>query len=310
MRKAEIYQAFSDAFDTVSIIHRDTYIKAYEGKTKLNLEQTYPTIVVLGLSYPKRIIKHTKSLLSPSFYTYGIDYHIVLQSRIKSVMDNLQLPYYAYVDNHAFDERLAAILGGNGFFGKNQLIIHPDFGSYQFLAIVFIDIVLDFEIRHFITDSCGTCHKCIDACPTNALTNEGYIQEKCISYYNQSKKILTDQEIKKNYLIFGCDICQLVCPKNIILKDPSHEEFALSGKEQIAIKDLFTLPSKEFKNKYNNMAYLWRGKTILMRNALTLLLNQNNREYNDLIEETLSHNLPIWYQETAIKILQQLNYKE
>ena len=210
------------------------------------------------------------------------------------------------VDNHPLDERLAATLSGIGYFAKNQLIINQEYGSYIFLGYVLLDIPIEDEITYQIGDNCGDCRKCIDACPTNALSENGYIQERCMSHYNQTKRVLSIDEIKSNYSLFGCDICQLVCPKNISKGTIIHPEFELSGKEAVSILDLFTLSQKDFYLKYKDMAYLWKGKTILMRNALAILLKQNNSTYNDLIENSIHQFQMPWYKETAEMILEQL----
>jgi epoxyqueuosine reductase len=157
-----------------------------------------------------------------------------------------------------------------------------------------------------MNDSCGSCRQCIDACPVHALTSEGFLMEKCMSYYNQTKKVLTADEIQANYSLFGCDICQMVCPKNKQIIPVHHPEFELSGKEAVSIVDLFTTSEKDFLKKYEGMAYLWKGKTILMRNALTLLLRKNQMNYNDIIEESLTKTFPGWYKMTAATILKQL----
>ena len=141
------------------------------------------------------------------------------------------------------------------------------------------------------------------------MSENGYDYKNCISYFNQEKKVLNDSEIKANYCLFGCDICQLICPKNISLKSSNFNSFELSGKEGVSIEDLFNLSEKEFKIKYENMAYLWKGKTVLLRNGLTLLLRQNNSNYNHLIEESLKKYLSSWYQETAKNILKKLANK-
>ena len=301
-----LHQSFQEEFDAVGIIKTDRYFTEAK-KMNLKLPVTkFPTMIVLALAYPKRIIPSTKTELYASFYTFGTDYHQVLKSRIIKVMDKFSLSYELGVDNHPYDERLAAVLAGIGFFGKNQLIINPTFGSYLFLGIVFVDLKIEDEITLPIIDDCGSCHACIDACPTKALSNDGYDFNKCISHYNQSKKVLSSEEIKANYCLFGCDICQLACPKNVNITSKLHPEFELSGKEGVKITELFTLSEKEFKAKYLDMAYLWKGKTILMRNALTLLLRQKNFGYNDLILKSIDKYSTPWYRETAIKILEEL----
>jgi epoxyqueuosine reductase len=306
MRATKLKEQFEQAFDVVGIIRTKAYLHAANDLGKVVPEINYPTMVVLGLAYPMRNIKHTMTHLVPSFYTFGEDYHTVLKNRIEKVMKNLPYDYIAGVDNHPHDERLAATLAGIGFFGKNQLIINKAYGSYLFLSIVMIDVEIDQEIVLNVDDDCGTCRKCIDACPTHALFEGGYDMGKCISHYNQSKRILTDEEIKANYCLFGCDICQMVCPKNINKGIKVHPEFELSGKEMVSIVDLFTHSEKSFKKTYGGMSYLWKGKTILMRNALMVMLRQKNTAYNEMIEASIiKHKIP-WYSTTAQHILNQL----
>ncbi len=299
-------EAFQSQFDIVGIIDAKRYLDKAKKIGKIVPPITYPTMVVLGLTYPKRIIKHTHTHLVPSFYTFGSDYHEVLKERILKVMKNFPYAYDFGVDNHPHDERLAAVLAGVGYFGKNQLIINKDYGTYIFLGIVFIDVEIENEIILEINDDCGSCRQCIDACPTGALFDGGYDQEKCIGNFNQEKRELTNNEIKANYTLFGCDICQMVCPKNIDKGVITHPEFELSGKEMVSIIDLFQDSDKEFKSKYGDMSYMWKGKTILMRNALTLILKQKNRQYNELIKDSIHRIGAKWYIQTAEKILENL----
>ncbi|MDT8337203.1 MAG: DUF1730 domain-containing protein [Candidatus Izemoplasmatales bacterium] len=306
MDKSIIYNSFKSEFNIVAILNTKNYLDAAK---KLNItvpENKYSTLVVVGLAYPKRIKKSNETKTYASFYTFGKDYHIVLKNRINKVMEKIPFQYELGVDNHPHNERLAASLAGIGYFAKNQLIINQEYGSYIFLGLVFIDVEINQEHILPITDECGDCRICIDACPTNALSDKGYGFNKCISYYNQMKKTLNNDEINANYCLFGCDICQLVCPKNINIKSFVHPEFELSGKEAVEYEDLFLLSERQFKNKYRDMAYLWKGKTILMRNSLTILLRHKNTLYNDLIKESIDkHKMP-WYQETAKKILNRL----
>lgn len=309
MTNTELKQLFESQFDVCGIIHAKRYLEEAKKMGKNVPSVDYQTMVVVGLAYPMRFFKHTKTHLVPSFYTFGSDYHQVLKKRIDDVMRQLPYAYQLGVDNHPHNERLAATLAGVGYFGKNQLIINKDLGTYMFLGIVFIDVSLDNEYVLEITDDCGTCRKCIDACPPGALYEGGFHLDKCMSHYNQTKKVLSDDEIELNYSLFGCDICQMVCPKNIKKGTKIHSEFELTGKEMVSIVDLFTDSEKIFKEKYSDMSYLWKGKTILMRNALTILHKQKNSNFNDLIElSILKHQMP-WYQETAIKILDRLKQK-
>ncbi|MFA7560834.1 MAG: 4Fe-4S double cluster binding domain-containing protein [Candidatus Izemoplasmatales bacterium] len=306
MRIEEIYKLFKKKFDLVGIIDSKSYYQKAISLDKDAVKPPFSTMVVLGLAYPKHIIKSSDEFAVPSFYTFGKDYHIVMKDMINDIVKDFDFNYYVGVDNHPYNERLAASLAGLGFLGKNQLIINSQYGSYFFIGIVFIDINLKNQFTNDVIDDCGECRKCIEACPTNALTDSGYNLLKCISFFNQEKKVLTNDEIQKNYCLFGCDICQLACPKNIDKGMLIHPEFQLSGKEKVKIDDLFRLSNKDFINKYKDMAYLWKGKTILMRNALTLLLNSNNQKYNDLIEKSILNTSSSWYKETAKQILDEL----
>ncbi|HQN74483.1 MAG TPA: DUF1730 domain-containing protein [Bacillota bacterium] len=294
-------------FSEFGIIKTERYLKEASVLNLVFPEISYKHMIVVALSYPKRILNSTKNEHYASMYTFGRDYHLVLKEKMAKVMQGFDYEYEFAVDNHPFDERLAAQLAGIGFFGKNQLIINPSYGSFIFLGIIFINLAMESEIINKIDDSCGDCRICIDSCPTNALLNPGYKREKCISDFNQTKKILSDTEIKANYCLFGCDICQLVCPKNVNIKTTTHDEFAFSGKEAIKVRDLFTFSEKQFRKKYENMAYLWKGKTILMRNSLTLLLRQKNSDYNDLIKQSIDKHPMPWYKNTAQNILSKLN---
>jgi epoxyqueuosine reductase len=301
-----ILEAFLKQFDAVGVIATSRYHNAAKALGITLPLEPFPTLVVVALSYPKRTMAHTKTHLIPSFYTFGRDYHTVLQDRIALVMKELNLPYHANVDNHPHDERLAATLAGIGFFGKNQLIISPTLGTYHFLGMVFLDTPIEEETIIPIKDDCGTCQKCLQACPGNALSEQGYDMPACLSYYNQTKQPLTSHQIDQNYCLFGCDICQLVCPKNQGKGQTTHPEFALSGKEAVGIEDLFTLSEPQFAIRYSDMAYLWKGKTILMRNAATILLKQNNNHYNDLMKASLRRVDAPWYHQSITRILELL----
>jgi epoxyqueuosine reductase len=305
MHIKRLYELFQSSFDLVGIIHTKRYLNEIKAMGREVPHVDYPTMVVLGLAYPMRILKHSNTHLVSSFYTHGSDYHTVLKERIHHVMKEIPYPYELGVDNHPHNERLAASLAGLGFFGKNQLMINNKLGSYFFLGIVFIDMNLEQEMTLFVDDDCGDCQICIQNCPTHAL-DHGYDMNLCMSYYNQAKRVITDDEMHANYLLFGCDICQRVCPKNVKKGTIIHPEFELSGKEMVSIMDLFTLSEKQFRENYQGMSYLWKGKTVLMRNTLMLLLKHKNTGYIHEIEETLVKYHAPWYQDTAKRVLKAL----
>jgi epoxyqueuosine reductase len=168
-----------------------------------------------------------------SQYAYGKDYHFVVKHKLKSLLYFLQEEIGAvagrvFVDSAPVLERDWARRSGNGWMGKNTMLIHPKAGSYFFLAELIID--LDLHYDHPIKDYCGTCTRCIDACPTDAISPEGYIMDgsKCISYFTIELKDAIPEEMAGQFenWMFGCDICQDVCPWNRFSQPHNEPAFA------------------------------------------------------------------------------------
>ncbi len=166
-----------------------------------------------------------------SKYAYGTDYHFVVKDKLKQLLQFInyeigEVNGRAFVDSAPILERDWAKRSGVGWVGKNTLLINPKRGSYFFLA----ELILDLELvgDNPIGDYCGTCRRCIDACPTEAISPNGYVMDgsKCISYLTIELK--ADEKIPPQYRdqmagwMFGCDICQQVCPWNRFAK--RHEE--------------------------------------------------------------------------------------
>jgi epoxyqueuosine reductase len=155
-------------------------------------------------------------------YAYGRDYHKVVKKKMINLLKEMQvhrpdLSGRAFVDSAPVMEREWAKRAGLGWVGKNTLIIHPKKGSYFFLGVIIIDQALDYDAP--ISDHCGTCTRCIDACPTEAIAQEGYELNaaQCISYATielKTEKLPADFDEKMEGWAFGCDICQEVCPWN------------------------------------------------------------------------------------------------
>lgn len=163
-------------------------------------------------------------------YAYGEDYHQVLKDKLKSLLNFIretigEVDGRCFVDSAPVMEREWAKRAGLGWTGKNTLLIRPGAGSYFFLA----EIILDLELTSDeppVHDHCGTCRRCIDACPTEAISPEGYLLDasKCISYLTIELREAIPQAFhgKMENWAFGCDICQEVCPWNRFAK-PHHE---------------------------------------------------------------------------------------
>ncbi|HRD82886.1 MAG TPA: tRNA epoxyqueuosine(34) reductase QueG [Saprospiraceae bacterium] len=154
-------------------------------------------------------------------YAYGEDYHFVLKSKLRALLEFIQTEIgevngRCFVDSAPVLERDWARRAGTGWVGKNTLLIHPKAGSFFFLA----ELILDLELQYDgpIKDYCGTCTRCIDACPTDAIAPQGYLMDgsKCISYLTIELREALPESFrgKMDNWMFGCDICQDVCPWN------------------------------------------------------------------------------------------------
>ena len=162
-------------------------------------------------------------------YAYGEDYHEVIKEKLKIFLQEIQTEVgeihgRAFVDSAPVLERAWAKKSGLGWIGKNSLLLNREKGSFFFLAELIIDLALDYDEP--VKDYCGTCTACMDACPTDAISQPYVVDgSKCISYFTIELKdeIPTDVKGKFENWIFGCDICQDVCPWNRF-STPHHEK--------------------------------------------------------------------------------------
>lgn len=171
-----------------------------------------------------------------SMYAYGRDYHKVVRKKMEQLLSFIRTSFgevggRVFVDSAPVLERDLARRAGLGWIGKNTMLIHPRKGSFFFLGELITDLELMYDSS--MTDYCGTCTRCIDACPTEAIDKNGYIMDgsKCISYLTIELKNEIPQEFKgkmENW-IFGCDICQQVCPWNRFSEPHSEPQFLPSG---------------------------------------------------------------------------------
>lgn len=185
-------------------------------------------ITVLKNYYPSE--KQSSDTPRISKYAWGKDYHEVIRDQLKELLDELRKTYgdihgRGFVDSAPVLERSWATRSGAGWIGKNGNLITKNSGSFFFIATLIVDIELPYD-DPFAKDFCGTCRKCIDACPTDAILDNKTIDgSKCISYFTiELKDALIPAEMKGKFenWMFGCDTCQDVCPWNRFSK-PHHE---------------------------------------------------------------------------------------
>ena len=155
-----------------------------------------------------------------SRYTWGTDYHLVINEYLEKLIEKLQkmntsAQFSIHCDTSPLADRYMAYLAGLGFYGKNNCFISPKWGSYVVIGTILT--TLEFEPNTPLEQSCMGCNRCITACLGQCLGHEEFKYDTCKSYLTQKKGELTDQEqhiIAKTPLVFGCDVCQEVCPHN------------------------------------------------------------------------------------------------
>ena len=191
-----------------------------------------------------------------SKYAYGTDYHLVIKDKLKQLLffikENIgEVNGRAFVDSAPVLDKAWAKKAGLGWIGKNSNLLNKDMGSFFFIAELILDLELEYEEPH-VQNYCGTCTRCIDACPTEAIVKPFVVDgSKCISYFTIELKEEMPSHIDTDGWVFGCDICQDVCPWNRFSKPHSEEKFApLNGLMQMNYSQWEEITEEVFKHKF------------------------------------------------------------
>lgn len=218
------------------------------------------SVVTLMYNYypQKDIFKSSHYKISK--YAYGKDYHFVIKEKLKEMVSKIQSEIgevngRAFVDSAPVMERAWAKKSGLGWIGKNSLLLNKNDGSFFFLAELILDLELEYDGP--VKDYCGTCTKCIDACPTDAISPYVVDGSKCISYYTIELKEQLPDEVKGkfNQWMFGCDICQDVCPWNRFAKKHAEVEFEPHPElEKLTMNDWEELTKDVFNTVFQKSA--------------------------------------------------------
>ncbi len=201
---------------------------------ELVLDGTKTVIAVLMNYFPPEIIPEEDNFII-SKYAYGADYHVVMRKRLKTLSDHMKSigkehQSKVFVDSGVVLEKTWAQRCGVGWQGKNTLIINKASGSFFFIGIILTDLELDPDPS--ATDHCGTCSSCVSACPTGALDTPYQLNiTRCISYQTIENNAEIPSELKSKFTdrIYGCDICQDVCPYNRFARPHQTPEFLPSA---------------------------------------------------------------------------------
>ena len=218
-----------------------------------------------------------------AYYAYGQDYHDVVKGKLKLLFDFIKESYPHATGRYFSDsapvlERFWAAQAGLGFVGKNTLLIIPGKGSYFFLGELIIDLDLDYDSP--ISTNCGRCTKCLDACPTGAIEAPHRVNaQKCISYQTIENKGDIAPEIIPNLSnnIYGCDICQLVCPWNRFANPHNTPEFNPTEEFlSLDIKKLLEMDEETYREVFRKSAVKRAKYSGLKRNLKALLEGKEN----------------------------------
>ncbi len=225
-------------------------------------------------------------------YARGDDYHEVLVPMLRGIQDwiSAELGHSvagkAYTDTGPILERDLARKAGLGWFGKNTMLISPKHGSFFFIGVLLLDLELEVDAP-FVSDHSGTCTRCLDACPTDAFVSPRVLDAtQCISYLTIELKGEIPDELRGEMgeLVYGCDICQSVCPWNVKFSQALAEDSPFTAREFIAGKDAVTLATDILALDQDAFSAAFRKSPMkraklrgLQRNAVVVLDNLRAR---------------------------------
>jgi len=209
--------------------------------------------------YPEE--QQTADTFKISKYAYGQDYHFVIKEKLKELLHSInenigEVGGRAFVDSAPVLDKAWAAKSGLGWIGKNSNLLSKQVGSFFFIAELIVDIELEYE--YAVTDHCGSCTACLDACPTEAIIAPYVVDgSKCISYFTIELKENLPESMKGSFgdWAFGCDICQDVCPWNRFSK-PHREPLFNPHPDLLSMtkKDWIEITEETFKAVFKNSA--------------------------------------------------------
>lgn len=242
------------------------------------------SVIVLLHNYKNE--KQTEQEYKISKYAWGDDYHNVLKSKLKRFTAAITQIYPDFQFRHFTDtapilEKQWAVKAGLGWQGKNGLFISRKLGSFVFISVILNNF--SFESPKIVTDHCGKCTKCLDACPTQAIISPQIVDaNRCISHWTIETRDATPfpPEVRKNLKnwVFGCDICQDVCPwNNERVKLTTEPRYYPRDKKNILPEEIDNLTEDEFVIKFNNSPVRRARLVGLLRNINEIKLGGETR---------------------------------
>jgi epoxyqueuosine reductase len=256
------------------------------------------SVIVCAMNYntSRPLTSYDRMRAWVSRYAWGADYHETLQANLRQLAAWVERrtggQTRTYVDTGPLLERVYAKYGGIGWFGKNTCIINQKLGSWLFLGCVLADIELDYDLP--VPDRCGTCTRCIDACPTQALVAPYVLDSrKCISYTTIELRGELPEADRQGigHHLFGCDICQDVCPWN--RRAPVSNEARFQPKQGLywpEIDTLLDMNEEQWRQLIQGTAMKRAKVNGLLRNLMVVAGNSGVREFVPKLRRFLSHS--------------------
>ncbi|WZL72188.1 tRNA epoxyqueuosine(34) reductase QueG [Clostridiaceae bacterium 35-E11] len=226
---------------------------------------------IIVCAFPYFIVHQEDANISK--YAYAKDYHLIVKEELENIGAFLKeeidgFIYQTFVDTGPFVDRYLAYLSGIGYFGINNHIITDRYGSYVFIGYILNNY--PFEPDKPLKKTCIQCGACMKSCPGGAILGDFQINpRRCLSFTTQKKDVLSREEkklLEKHPMVFGCDICQDVCPHNQNVSYTPIEAFQKSIIYKLEEKEIERISNKAFKRKYGDRAFSWRGRKLILRN--------------------------------------------
>ncbi|MBE4909115.1 tRNA epoxyqueuosine(34) reductase QueG [Bacillus luteolus] len=282
---ADVFEELKERLKVQQQLNFQSGFEESDIEKRTNPELLLPSaksIIAIALAYPSKMKdapQSTKAERRGIFCraSWGEDYHHILRDRLQKLEAFIleKVPHArlkSMVDTGELSDRAVAERSGIGWSGKNCAIITPEFGSYVYLGEMITTI--PFPPDTPIEDQCGTCNKCVEACPTGALVQGGQLDSnKCVAFLTQTKGFLPEEyRVKIGNRIYGCDSCQTACPKNKGLDFHLHPEMEPDPEVvKPLLKPLLQISNREFKETFGPISGSWRGKKPIQRNAIIAL---------------------------------------
>jgi len=257
------------------------------------------SVVMVGMNYKPALDSYSPAPVAR--YARGDDYHQVLWRKLNQLLEwtKSEMPHCCgrgVVDTAPLLERDFARRAGLGWFGKNTMLLNKRLGSYFFLGAMLLDLELMADPPHEASH-CGTCSACLDACPTQAFVEPGVLDSRrCISYLTIELGSPIPDELREPMgdWLFGCDVCQEVCPWN--RKAPPGMEPALQPRDDLTainLVELLSLSEEQFRQRFRGTALMRTKRRGLLRNAAIVLGNQRDPAALPALHQAVSDPDPV-----------------